>query len=64
MKWNLRDVDATGTTLFKRRARRVIGVTEQRLRARNQQWWMMTRKGWSEFFGRFDWLSRSKDAVR
>jgi len=46
------DIDANGTTLFKPRVRRIIGLTEQRLRARNQQWWMMTRKGWSDLFGR------------
>jgi len=35
------------------RANRTIGITEQRLRARNQQSWMTSAKGWSDFFGRF-----------
>ncbi|HXQ77482.1 MAG TPA: hypothetical protein VN797_04715 [Gemmatimonadaceae bacterium] len=32
---------------------RTIGLTEQRLRARNKQSWMTSTKGWSSFFGRF-----------
>jgi hypothetical protein len=35
------------------RARRTIGLTEQRLRAANQQSWITSSKGWSGFFGRF-----------
>jgi hypothetical protein len=37
----------------KPRARRTIGLTEQRLRAANQQSWITSTKGWSNFFGRF-----------
>jgi hypothetical protein len=32
---------------------RTIGLTEQRLRARNKQSWMTSTKGWSDLFGRF-----------
>jgi len=35
------------------RVSRTIGLTEQRLRARNKQSWMMTAKGWGDFFARF-----------
>ena len=35
------------------RQRRTIGLTEQRLRAANQQSWITSSKGWSGFFGRF-----------
>ena len=35
------------------RVRRTVGLTEQRLRARNQQSWMTSTRGWSDFFGRF-----------
>ena len=35
------------------RVYRTIGLTEQRLRARNKQSWMTSTKGWSDFFGRF-----------
>lgn len=37
----------------KPRARRTVGLTEQRLRAANQQSWMTSTEGWSNFFGRF-----------
>jgi hypothetical protein len=37
----------------KPRARRTVGLTEQRLRAANQESWMTSTKGWSDFFGRF-----------
>ncbi len=43
----------------KPRARRTIGLTEQRLRAANQQSWMTSSKGWSDFLGRFTRSSRS-----
>jgi len=39
----------TGTTLHKRRRPRIVGVTEQRLRARNQGSWMMSAKAWKKF---------------
>jgi len=35
------------------RVSRTIGLTEQRLRARNKQSWIMTAKGWGDFFARF-----------
>ena len=34
-------------------ARRTIGLTEARLRAANEQSWLTSSKGWSDFFGRF-----------
>jgi hypothetical protein len=37
----------------KPRARRTVGLTEQRLRAANEQSWMTSTTGWSDFFGRF-----------
>jgi hypothetical protein len=37
----------------KPRVRRTVGLTEQRLRAANQQSWMTSTSGWSAFFGRF-----------
>lgn len=37
----------------KPRARRTIGLTEARLRAANEQSWLNSSKGWSNFFGRF-----------
>jgi len=37
----------------KPRARRTIGLTEERLRAANQQSWISSGKGWSNLFGRF-----------
>ena len=35
------------------RTRRTIGLTEARLRAANEQSWLTSSKGWSDFFGRF-----------
>ncbi|MEA2763936.1 MAG: hypothetical protein QOK07_340 [Gemmatimonadaceae bacterium] len=37
----------------KSRPRRTVGLTEARLRAANQQSWLTSSKGWSDFFGRF-----------
>jgi hypothetical protein len=37
---------------------RTIGLTEQRLRARNKQSWTTSTKGWSDFFGRFTTSAR------
>jgi hypothetical protein len=37
----------------KPRARRTIGLTEARLRAANEQSWLTSSRGWSDFFGRF-----------
>ena len=49
----LTSVNESETTAAKPRARRTVGLTEQRLRARNKQSWMTSTKGWSDFFGRF-----------
>jgi hypothetical protein len=35
------------------RARRTVGLTEERLRAANRQSWLSSGKGWSYFFRRF-----------
>lgn len=45
-------LDAAGTPT-RQHARRTVGVTEQRLRAANQQSWMTTRTGWAKLFRRF-----------
>ena len=45
--------DADTTSAKHPRVNRTIGLTEARLRARNQQSWMTSTKGWSNFFGRF-----------
>jgi hypothetical protein len=37
----------------KPRARRTIGLTEERLRAANRRSWISSGKGWSDLFGRF-----------
>ena len=37
----------------KPRARRTIGLTEERLRAANRQSWITSSKGWSGLLGRF-----------
>ena len=42
----------------KPRVRRTVGLTEQRLRAANQQSWMTSTEGWSNLFGRFTRSSR------
>jgi hypothetical protein len=41
------------TAVKPRRVYATVGLTEQRLRARNQRSWMTSTKGWSNFFGRF-----------
>jgi len=38
-----------GTTLFKHRQPRIIGPTEQRLRARNQGSWVKSAQAWKKF---------------
>jgi hypothetical protein len=45
--------DAETTANKPPRVHRTIGLTEQRLRARNKRSWMTSTKGWSDFFGRF-----------
>ena len=37
----------------KPRAKRTIGLTEERLRAANRESWISSGKGWSDLFGRF-----------
>jgi hypothetical protein len=49
----LASVNETDTTSVHPRTYRTIGLTEQRLRARNKQSWMTSTQGWSDFFGRF-----------
>ena len=53
-KRTLATVNESETTADKPpRVNRTIGLTEQRLRARNQRSWMTSTKGWSNVFGRF-----------
>jgi hypothetical protein len=52
-KKTLDTVNESSTSSTKPRTRRTVGVTEARLRARNQQSWMTSTKGWSDLFGRF-----------
>ena len=47
----------TGTTLAQRRSPRIIGITEQRLRARNQRSWITDPEAWRKLFARFSALS-------
>jgi hypothetical protein len=54
----LAKVNETDLGSTKPRARRTIGLTEQRLRAANQQSWMTSTKGWSDFLGRFTWSAK------
>src|SRR5215212_2496375 len=49
----LATVNESDTTVTKPRTRRTVGLTEQRLRARNKESWMTSTKGWSNLFGRF-----------
>jgi hypothetical protein len=50
----LASVNESETTADKPpRVNRTIGLTEARLRARNEQSWKTSTKGWSDFFGRF-----------
>jgi hypothetical protein len=43
---------SSGTTLVKK-PWRTVGLTEQRLRARNRESWVTSTKGWSDMLGRF-----------
>ena len=53
-KKTLASVNESETTADKPpRVNRTIGLTEARLRARNQRSWTTSTKGWSNFFGRF-----------
>ena len=49
----LATINASDTSSAKPRTRRTVGLTEERLRARNEQSWMTSTKGWSNLFGRF-----------
>jgi hypothetical protein len=51
-------INETDPGAIKPRARRTVGLTEERLRAANRQSWMSSTKGWSDFFGRFTWSSK------
>ena len=53
-------VRSDGITSDKPRQWRTVGLTEQRLRAANKKAWMESRKGWSDFFGRFRTSARAK----
>ena len=52
-KKTLATVNESETSSAKPRTRRTVGLTEQRLRARNEKSWMTSTKGWSNLFGRF-----------
>ena len=45
-----------GTTLARRRSPRIIGITEQRLRARNQPSWITDPNAWRKMFARLTGL--------
>jgi hypothetical protein len=49
----LNTINESETSSTKPRTRRTVGLTEARLRARNEQSWMTSTKGWSDLFGRF-----------
>jgi hypothetical protein len=49
----LADINEASNVPRPPRVYRTIGLTEQRLRARNKQSWITSTKGWSNFFGRF-----------
>ncbi|HKO00732.1 MAG TPA: hypothetical protein VJ032_03495 [Thermoanaerobaculia bacterium] len=54
----LASINETDTTPAKPRVYRTIGLTEQRLRARNKESWRTSTKGWSDFFGRFTTVAK------
>ena len=54
----LADINDTDATPAKPRVYGTIGLTEQRLRARNKESWRTSTKGWSNFFGRFTTVAR------
>ena len=49
----LAKINVPDASTVKPRTRRTIGLTEARLRAANEQSWLTSSKGWSDFFGRF-----------
>jgi hypothetical protein len=49
----LASINETDTVPARPHVYRTIGLTEARLRARNQQSWMTSTRGWSDFLGRF-----------
>ena len=54
----LASINESDTTPVHPRTYRTVGLTEQRLRARNKESWMTSQKGWSDFFGRFTTSAR------
>jgi len=54
----LASINESDTTPVHPRIYRTVGLTEQRLRARNKELWMTSQKGWSDFFGRFTTSAR------
>ena len=48
----LATINASDMSAGKPRTRRTVGLTEERLRARNEQSWLTSKKGWSKLFGR------------
>jgi hypothetical protein len=54
----LANINESETTSAKGRTRRTVGLTEERLRARNKQSWMTSTQGWSNLFGRFTATSK------
>jgi hypothetical protein len=54
----LASINESETTSAKARTRRTVGLTEERLRARNKQSWTTSTQGWSDFFGRFTATSK------
>ena len=49
----LAKINETDPGSAKPRARRTVGLTEERLRAANKQSWLTSTRGWSDFLGRF-----------
>ena len=54
----LASINETDTTPVHPRVYGTIGLTEARLRARNEESWRTSTKGWSDFFGRFTTSAR------
>lgn len=49
----LADINEETNPVRRPRVYRTVGLTEQRLRARNKRSWITSTKGWSNLFGRF-----------
>jgi hypothetical protein len=54
----LAKINETDAHSAKPRARRTVGLTEERLRAANRQSWITSSQGWSNLFGRFTHFSK------